>query len=74
MRKQERGVFPDVFSRRFSRRKREKSKIDLKLEKGYIFQIPRKKAWKGSFFLNVDTKIQPYIILFEDSFWKKEKQ
>ena len=40
MREQERGVFRDG---RVYARTREKSKIDLKLEKGYFFQIPRKK-------------------------------
>ena len=46
MREQERGVFRDG---RVYARTREKSKIDLKLEKGYFFQIPRKKARKGHF-------------------------
>ena len=69
MREQERGVFWDG---RVYARTPEKSKIDLKLEKVLFPNPEEKKAWKGSFFLNVDTKIQPHIILFEDSFWKKK--
>ena len=65
MREQERGVFRDG---RVYARTREKSKIDLKLEKAYFFQIPRKKNVKRVIFLNVDTKIQPHIILLEDCF------
>ena len=48
MREQERGVVRDG---RVYARTREKSKIDLKLEKGYFFQIPRKKGVKRVLFL-----------------------
>ena len=48
MREQERGVFRDG---RVYARTREKSKIDLKLEKWYFFQIPRKKSVNNVIFL-----------------------
>ena len=48
MGEQERSGFRDG---RVYARTREKSKIDLHLEKGYFFQIPRKKSVKRVIFL-----------------------